>query len=405
MKAKYLYLCCILIMCNKFGVYAQNPDTLLHLLLDKCRRTQTGYYEMLHYQKFMDYSDTSISRHRVNFRKVPSDTISGVFFYKQQQTQSKGKTFTSENLYNGQEYAFTYDDTATIMSVQRWTSQIKNYLDNNRLHPLLMQPDKSYITSNWEKWKVPVRLVGKEKIGNVDSYHVQFAKEEAPDPKQILSLLRSQYDFWISEADSVPIQYDITYKILQGPDTVWQYDRYLLTKYEWNTALTDSLFSLQRLPKNLTIKEYTPYEAPELLKAGEPAPLWELPSLTDEVIRLEDLRGSLVLIDFYYKSCYPCLLALPELQALHEKYKDKGLKVIGVNPFDKKSDGIAEFLQKRNIAYTSVLDDGQKTATIYRVSGYPTLYLIDRKGDIVFVQQGFGTATGKKLEEEILKHL
>ena len=67
------------------------------------------------------------------------------------------------------------------------------------------------------------------------------------------------------------------------------------------------------------------------------------------------LKGKLVLIDFFTKSCYPCMLALLGLQALHKKYKSKGLNVIGINIYDKKEDGIIPFLSKRGITYPVLL--------------------------------------------------
>lgn len=98
------------------------------------------------------------------------------------------------------------------------------------------------------------------------------------------------------------------------------------------------------------------------------------------------------------------MLALPGLQSLHEKYKNKGLKIIGIDPYDKEEDDISSFLKKRGVTYTVLLEGGE-TAKNYRVSGYPTLFLIDRNGKIVFIQEGYGDETDKKLEEIILKYL
>ena len=74
------------------------------------------------------------------------------------------------------------------------------------------------------------------------------------------------------------------------------------------------------------------------------------------------------------------MLALPALQNLHEKYNDKGLKLIGIDPYDtKEKDDIDNFLAKRGVTYT-VLFGGKDIAKEYHVSSYPTIYLIDKKG-------------------------
>ena len=97
------------------------------------------------------------------------------------------------------------------------------------------------------------------------------------------------------------------------------------------------------------------------------------------------------------------MLALPALQSLHEKYKDKGFKMIGIDTYDKKEEMI-DFLKKRGVTYTILLN-GNETATAYHVSGYPTMYLIDKTGKIISVQVGYGKGVDDVLEEIIKKNL
>jgi len=99
------------------------------------------------------------------------------------------------------------------------------------------------------------------------------------------------------------------------------------------------------------------------------------------------------------------MLALPDLQDLHERYDEKGVQIIGINPYDtKEDDDIDNFLAKRGITYT-VLLGGKDVAKEYNVSGYPTIYLIDKEGKILFTQVGYGAGTETKLEEIIVKNL
>jgi thiol-disulfide isomerase/thioredoxin len=76
--------------------------------------------------------------------------------------------------------------------------------------------------------------------------------------------------------------------------------------------------------------------------------------------------------------------AIPILQSLHEKYHAKGLQVVGINPYDTKEDDLPTFLGKRGVTYP-VLLGGKEVAANYHVSGYPTLYLIDQEGQIIFL--------------------
>ena len=96
--------------------------------------------------------------------------------------------------------------------------------------------------------------------------------------------------------------------------------------------------------------------------------------------------------------------ALPALQSLHEKYKDKGLVVVGLDPYDDKEDNLASFLAKRDVDYT-ILYASKEIAKTYRVSGYPTIFLVSKDGRVLYVQVGYGEGVEAKLEEIIARNL
>src|SRR6185503_1959515 len=129
----------------------------------------------------------------------------------------------------------------------------------------------------------------------------------------------------------------------------YQYEIDVLNKYEINNLKDESILTLGSIPSYYKLKDYVPYKSAEPLPKDTLAPSWQLLSLADEKISLTELKGKLVLIDFFYKSCYPCMQALPASQTLNEKYKDKGLRIIGIDPYDKKEDDIAAFLAKRGV--------------------------------------------------------
>ena len=112
-----------------------------------------------------------------------------------------------------------------------------------------------------------------------------------------------------------------------------------MNKYGINNLKDENILTLNTIPAYYKTKNYALYKSPELLKKETIAPNWELLSLIDEKISLNSLQGQVVLIDFFYKSCFPCMQALPALQALSVKYNGKGLRVIGIDPYDKKEDG------------------------------------------------------------------
>lgn len=224
------------------------------------------------------------------------------------------------------------------------------------------------------------------------------------DSTEIYRIIRQEYHYWIQKKDFTPIQYSLALDLAFSHDTMFQYEKKTLNKYEINNLTDENILTLNSIPSYYKTKDYVPYKRAEPLPEDTVAPDWQLLSVANEKISLTDLRGKLVLIDFFYKSCYPCMKAIPVLQALYEKYKDKGLEIIGLDPFDTKENDIETFLTKRGVTYT-VLLGAKEVAKDYRVSGYPTMYLIDKTGKILFSQVGFSSETEKDLEEIILKNL
>ena len=80
------------------------------------------------------------------------------------------------------------------------------------------------------------------------------------------------------------------------------------------------------------------------------------------------------------------------------------LKMIGINPYNKNDDDIAKNVSKQGFNYP-ILTDGKNTAKDYHVMYYPTIYLIDKAGKIIFSQVGYGKGSEDELEEIIKKNL
>jgi thiol-disulfide isomerase/thioredoxin len=101
----------------------------------------------------------------------------------------------------------------------------------------------------------------------------------------------------------------------------------------------------------------------------------------DEPLSRDELRGKVVLADFWATWCAPCIEELPSVQRLHDKYAEKGLVVIGIHSA-KDTSRCKKFVTDHKISFPIVLDSG-KTAEGYGVTSFPTYFLIDRKGKVV----------------------
>ena len=103
---------------------------------------------------------------------------------------------------------------------------------------------------------------------------------------------------------------------------------------------------------------------------------------------LQELRGKVVYMDFWASWCPPCVKSFPFLNQLEHDMKEQGVHVIGVN-LDEKVKDAEEFLAKNPARFSIVADPSKECAKALEVMAMPTSYIIDKKGNIRHVHQGF----------------
>lgn len=112
-------------------------------------------------------------------------------------------------------------------------------------------------------------------------------------------------------------------------------------------------------------------------------------------LTMADLRGKVVMVDFWTYGCVNCVNALPHVNDLYAKYKDKGLVVVGVHtpefPFERSASNLQAALKRHGIAYPVAQDNNSKTWNVYRNQYWPAQYIIDQSGKIVFRHAGEGS--------------
>lgn len=124
--------------------------------------------------------------------------------------------------------------------------------------------------------------------------------------------------------------------------------------------------------------------APEI---GARAPLFDLPRLAGSRLRLADLHGAPVVINFWATWCAPCRLEMPALQQLHEDYSEAGLRVLGINA-GETTEAVQRWRAAFNLGFDLLLDTDQTVAARYQLRGYPTTYVVSPAGVITNVFYG-----------------
>lgn len=123
--------------------------------------------------------------------------------------------------------------------------------------------------------------------------------------------------------------------------------------------------------------------------AGQaPAPDFTLKSDTGENIRLSELRGEVVLINFWASWCGPCRQEMPILSELHDKYKAMGFTVLAVN-VEENSSKARKLLRDMPVSFPVLYDNDSNVSKQYNVVAMPSTVLVDRNGNMRFLHKGY----------------
>jgi peroxiredoxin len=106
-----------------------------------------------------------------------------------------------------------------------------------------------------------------------------------------------------------------------------------------------------------------------------------LSDLQGKAWHLRDLRGKVVLLNFWATWCPPCRKEMPDLETLFNKFKDQGFVVLAIS--DEEAAKVSPFLAERNISYPVMLDPGRKVNELFQVEGIPKSFVYDRGGKLV----------------------
>lgn len=174
-----------------------------------------------------------------------------------------------------------------------------------------------------------------------------------------------------------------------------------LTKLEDNKIVKDELKNLENKEENILddLKNNFNPIAPELIEGGQ----W----FNSEPLKLLKLRGKVVLIDFWTYTCINCIRTLPYLKSWHEKYKDKGLVIIGIHTpefeFEKNPENVKKAIDDFELKYPIMQDNDYATWKAYNNRYWPAKYFIDKDGKIR--SKHFGEGAYDESEELIQKLL
>jgi peroxiredoxin/hydrogenase maturation factor len=133
---------------------------------------------------------------------------------------------------------------------------------------------------------------------------------------------------------------------------------------------------------------------------GAAAPDFELKNLEGNAVRLADLKGRIVILDFWATWCGPCVASLPKLNEVAQEYKGARVELLAVN-IEQKPVEIQALLNRLEIRPNVLLDTDGSVARTYRAQAIPQTVIIDRDGRVAHIIVGGGDATEKKIRESL----
>ena len=137
------------------------------------------------------------------------------------------------------------------------------------------------------------------------------------------------------------------------------------------------------------------------IELNSAAPLFSLPSIkTTQQVTLSDYKGKVIYLDFWASWCAPCRVSFPILDNLHQTYQKDGFEVVAIN-LDEEPEAAQRFLKDYPASFTVLRDAIGHVPENYYVEAMPSSFLIDRKGIIRHIHEGFSRTDEADLKQKI----
>jgi len=136
---------------------------------------------------------------------------------------------------------------------------------------------------------------------------------------------------------------------------------------------------------------------------GDPMPAYTAKYLDGKPLNLAGEKGNVIFLNVWATWCGPCRFETPELQALHNQYAAKGMKVIGVSVDEGETEAVKTFVSEQKITYPIAVDPEGRIANLLQTTVLPTSLLLDRSGKIVWRQIGAIMPNDAKLKAALEK--
>ena len=243
-----------------------------------------------------------------------------------------------------------------------------------------------------------MEYAGREKVEKIKYYKFRMGHADMGDTAYLyIHPISFLPDIYTDNSEIVTIKYGIKPKSLykEVDSVIYEninktYNQFHDAYYKQSEEVRNEVDAAFSLEKDTTILV---------------APLWSLPTLAVDTFHFEHVTSKLVLLDFWFVNCKPCLSAIKTLVKLDSVYSDSDLQIIGLNVVDTSISKMQQIVDTYHIEYPVVHQAGD-VSDEYAVSSYPTLFLIDTQSKkVLYKHRGYNMEMREELEKAIEKAL
>lgn len=381
-----IILFCILILVSCSHEKDVNKNSV-QKLTKKYEKSKSISYKIDYEIKFLDLDDTTKISANATLIKAANDSLFGGYFWLHVK-DSVNNYIKYYNLNNF--YIIDNNKREVVVVDMKKNTKFSNsgFTDNELIRTYFLKTDR-------------LKNLVNDTLNSVQYLSTKNGLEinvKLPDEKPIVNQFRS-----VSIDKSKQVINKIIFNV--ELDNLFQYSEWSMDSVEFNnTSVKDLEKKFKVITKNYSFKDFNlpTQEESAPKKLGVKAPNFKgsyFPNSSSE-FELNNFKDKIIVLDFWYKNCQPCINSIPQINNIYKKYSEKGVQLFGLNEYDNNSKSkqkLLPFIKQYNMEYPIVFVDSSVTKE-YKVHVYPTLYIIDKNGEIVFSKTGHSEQTEKEID-------